>query len=1047
MSDGSAAPNLFFDVFVSDNEFLHPQTENVLCCKIDYLGEPKGEDIVFSPMKDKLESRGLFGANVLARNVNNRIYIRVMNPTNETVELMKDTKIGTIEKVEQQHVDLGTIRNVNDSKEEQDANEDLFSKITINDSLTSNQRKQLIELLTEYRDIFSKSKTDIGHCSLVKHEIFCPDVSPIHLPTRRVPMGMEDKVDALVDDLLQQNIIRPSMSPWNAPIVVIKKKSGDIRLCIDYRMLNSVTKKTSFPIPETQQLLDSLAGSSFFSGIDLSSAYYQLEINEEHKEVTAFGTRKGHYEFNRMPFGLCGAPFTFQRMMNLLLQSENWSQCLIYLDDVMIFSPTFEKHLDRLRNIFEKIRESGIKLGPEKCSFVARQLTFLGHVVSEKGIETDPRKIEALKTWKKPESSKLLRQFLGFANYYRKFIKGYAELAAPLEDLLKEGVNGGKVKDYSISWSTDADIAFDELIKALTSAPVLSYPIPGQRFIIDCDASFGSIGAVLSQVQNGQERVISYASKKLSKAERQYCVTRKELFAVYHFVKNFRHYLLGNRFLLRTDHKALIWMLNWKKPSTSQYCNWVAELASYDFEIVHRPGEQHINADFMSRIEKCGQCELIHADPKRKRNVKILNASSIKMIAKPRNTDSIEEKWRIVKQYHDGMGHIGADKVIDVMKRSYNWPHMVQDVKNYVAGCIFCAERKVGKLKQDCDMHVTARRPFEKIMIDITGPLTPAVKGYRYILGIIDIYSRYPMLIPLKSTESDNIADVLFSNWIAIFGCPEVVISDGGSNFNSALMKKFFSKFHIRKVTSSPYHPQSNGTIERLFRTMKDMVYATAVEKHESWKSVLPQVEIGLRNTKHRITGFAPSEIVFGRLLNWPHMVRHEEIPIDRHQYIDHTNETRQQISNKMSQQSSTVVVAKPSRFNVGDFVMVRKIVANKAGISEPRFFGPCIVNKIIGLKTYELGYQGRQFQRNSDHLKSFRPRESQNLSSKFSTSVITSCHSVAHDTVHIDQRPRLINDRVNSPIGEHISGGIPTTARYPRRRTAVPKFYGFSDR
>jgi len=502
----SKAPDIFFDVFVSNDEVLDPNTENVLCCRIDYLGVANDEDMLFSPSKDKLSVRGLIGANVICKNVDNKLCIRLMNLSHEPVELKKHTKVGTVELLH----DMGNIGNVRGIARENDK-ETYLPKFVIGETLPSDQRAQIQSLLTEFLDIFSKNKSDIGHCTLVKHDIYVNDASPIHLPTRRVPLGMEDRVDEMVDGLLKQKVIRPSMSPWNAPIVVIKKKSGDIRLCIDYRRLNSVTTKTSYPIPETQHLLDSLAGSSFFSGIDLSSAYYQLEINEVHKELTAFSTRQGHFEFNRMPFGLCGAPFTFQRMMNLLLQSENWTQCLIYLDDVLIFSSTFEEHVERLRTIFTKIRESGIKLGPEKCNFATRQLTFLGHVVSQDGIKTDPKKIEALRTWKKPGTTKMLRQFLGFANYYRKFVRGYAELAMPLENLINDRPDRKSKpdKDNAITWNIDAELAFNSLIHALSSAPVLSYPMRNERFVLDCDASFGSIGAVLSQIQNGEERVIS----------------------------------------------------------------------------------------------------------------------------------------------------------------------------------------------------------------------------------------------------------------------------------------------------------------------------------------------------------------------------------------------------------------------------------------------------------------------------------------------------------------------------------------------------------
>ena len=404
-------------------------------------------------------------------------------------------------------------------------------------------------------------------------------------------------------------------------------------MCVDYCKLNSVTKRVVYPIPATQQLLDSLSGALYFSTLDLSQGYHQIPVAEEDIQKTAFATHRGQFEYKRMPFELSTAPSTFQRLMHIVLKNENWQKCLIYLDDVLIFGQSVDEHIQRLKAVLQRIREAGLKLSPSKCFFLKKEVDYLGHVVTSAGIRTDPKKIEKVKQWPLPKTIKQLRSFLGFCGYYRRFIKQYADLARPLETLCVESApnldkSKKKHQDISENWTSQHDSAFNSLKLALTTAPVLSYPNETGTFILDTDASNIGIGAVLSQIQNGTERVIAYESRKLTKPERRYCVTRKELLAVYSFVKHFHHYLFGRAFQVRTDHKALLWMLNWRKPNTSQYCLWKAELEMYEMDVTYRPGKQHTNADALSRLPNCQQCELKHENPVSRRYVKVFASAA-----------------------------------------------------------------------------------------------------------------------------------------------------------------------------------------------------------------------------------------------------------------------------------------------------------------------------------------------------------------------------------------------------------------------------------
>ena len=465
--------NLFFDVCLFETTVLERMEECIVSCYVSSSTVCDMSDAIFLPDQDKLVKLGLIGAAAIVRSKNNKIPVRIINVSDENRTIYKNTKLGFLEILCTEIEEKNRMLHVSTMEEGFEGLNLVFRGINTNDNLTVDEKITVKKLFQNYQGVFSANKMDLGCCKAVKHEIFLKNDTPIKLPIRRVPMGFEDKVDELVNDLLEKNVIQPSTSPWNSPLVIVPKKNGDIRLCVDFRMLNSVTEKLTYPIPDTQQLLDTLNGEKYFSSIDLSSAYYQCELSDESKKLTAFATRRGHFEFNRMPFGLCGAPFTFQRMMNLVLTSENWQKCLIYLDHVLIFGRTFDEHLDRLHCILQKIFDAGIKLSPEKCVFFQKQLTFLGHVISSEGIKTDPQKVMAIKEWRRPCNVEQMRQFLGFANYYRRFIRHYAEFSAPLEDIMKISCQGNVNlgKKTMLKWNDSAAKSFESLKEALITAP------------------------------------------------------------------------------------------------------------------------------------------------------------------------------------------------------------------------------------------------------------------------------------------------------------------------------------------------------------------------------------------------------------------------------------------------------------------------------------------------------------------------------------------------------------------------------------------------
>jgi transposase InsO family protein len=1027
---------------------------------------------LFIPNILPLARRNIVAANAIVDPSGPYIPVRVFNVGDTERRLYKSTCLGEIDLELSYH----KVRKMSERKNT-DAN---FIKAFANnlECLPRAEATKLTDILIEYEDIFSKDKMDIGCVKNVVHHIDTGDALPVACAPRRVPQGVEDKVDELVEQLVKHNIIRPSTSPWNAPIVVVRKKDGDIRLCVDYRRLNAVTRRPIFPIPEAQQLFDTLDGARYFSCLDLSQGYHQVPVATEDIQKTAFTTRRGQYEYLRMPMGLCSAPSTFQRLMHTVLKDENWHKCLIYLDDVLIYGKTPEEHHERLKAVFQRIREANLKLSPSKCTFFQKEVEYLGHVISDEGIKTSPSKVEKVSKWPSPKNAEEVRSFLGLCGYYRRFIKDYAVLVAPLEKLCLPIWNKKSRTPRTHEpwkWIEEHEKAFLQLKWCLTHSPVLTFPRRQGRFILDTDASHDAIGAVLSQIQDNEEKVIAYASHKLTKAERGYCITRKELLAVYKYVLTFKHYLYGRQFSVRTDHQALTWLLNWKKPNTSQYCTWIAELECYDMEIIHRPGKLHTNADALSRIPQCQQCEINHQEPMSRRNVKVIDTETtperalckisfstakwrqeddddihkILQLLKqkktteafPKELEGLSEQARalwtrreqlrirgellylltkdeeyaliiprtrrswLVRTTHEALGHVGVSKTLSALKNKYFWPRMEEFTRLTINSCRQCAERKSGNTNiQPFMQRMVTGYPFEKIAIDISGPFPSGRTGERYILGIIDCFSKYPVLVALKSTDSKSIAAALIQRWISIFGAPLCIHSDRGSNFESEIIFELCAMFGIKKTRTAPYRPQSDGLVERLFRTVKDMVYATSKSFNKEWVEVLPLVEMGLRSTMQSTTKVTPFEVIFGKSMQLPLVwldptdgVSQSDIPITRKFCSDYIIQLQGRLSKLQehvvqsqakTRQEDQIRMEKTKTsmpFSIGEYVMVRILPIEK-GINLPRYSGPYVISDKKGDWTYVLTNlsSGETIVRNHHHLKryyqmtSLRSRENQ---------------------------------------------------------------------
>ena len=573
--------------------------------------------MVLEPRAQFVATKKLLLAKTVVSTAQGTVPLRVLNPTDEACTVHEDTFAAIAEPAtevspwEQRNETVAAVSPTNQSANNKPPNCDqpkVPSHLTdllerSSQHLTDAQRGQLRALLVEFSSVFASSKSDIGRTSLAKHSINTSDAKPIRQPARRLPMHRRDEAETHVQQMLKDGVAEPSSSPWASPVVLVKKEDGSTRFCVDYRKLNDVTVKDSYPFPTADSCFDALAGSRWFSTLDLSSAYWQVEMDVRDEQKTAFTTGSGGlYQFTVMPFGLCNAPATFERLMERVLSGLPWEVCLAYLDHIISHAHTFDEAVARLREVFSRLRDAGLKLSPKKCHLFQQSVTFLGHIVTGEGISTAPDKVRGVNEWPVPTNASELRSFLGLCSYYRRFVGGFAEIARPLHRLTE--------KDTHFIWTAECAQAFQRLKRSLTSAPVLSYPTTTEPFVLDTDASNRGIGAVLSQVQNGEEKAVAYFSTTLSKTERNYCVTRKELLAIVKAVRRFHHYLYGRTFKVRTDHGALRWLLNFKNPE-GQLARWLEALGTYDFLIEHRSGVKHQNEDALSRrpCMDCGHCE------------------------------------------------------------------------------------------------------------------------------------------------------------------------------------------------------------------------------------------------------------------------------------------------------------------------------------------------------------------------------------------------------------------------------------------------------
>lgn len=954
-----------FRIRMAERVVVPAATEAIVPAEIvgDY---PVEKDAVIENGSKYLKDKGILVGRCVFDTTKTIIPVRVMNMTDKPQTIPKQVTAASCETIRAEQVEsvnLGEItgpeekiRNIQQISEEQEnLNNDLPAHLeqvldACKTTLEDDQIKEVTRLLNKHQTVFAKNKDDLGKTGIVKHKIKTGEAPPIKQAPRRIPLAKRADAEAEIQRMLKTGVITPSKSPWASGIVLVKKSDNSWRFCVDYRKLNEVTIKDSYPLPRIDDSLDTLRGSSWFSVLDLQSGYWQVEVDPQDREKTAFVTTSGLYEFQSMPFGLCNAAATFERLMECILRDEQWHTCLIYVDDIIIFANSFEQHLERLDVILEKIKAAGLKISPKKCKLLQPQVKFLGHLVQEKGISPDPAKTKMVDTWPQPKCVREVRSFLGTVSYYRKFIRGFATIAKPLHRLTE--------KEMKFIWTEECQQAYTQLKRALVTSPVLVYPNAEKPYILDTDASGFGIGGVLSQQQEDGEHPICYFSRTLSKTERQYCVTRRELLAVVEAVKHFHHYLYGAEFLVRTDHGALNWIRRFKNPE-GQLARWLEVLDTYNYQVQHRPGRVHANADGLSR-RICGSCKFCKKLPDQANEMleeteEPLDSreEKIRKIRLEQPTDwfqghtaeewmegqkgdpnlkhmwewkrrgkrpewkdvapmskevkcywaqwkriefregilyrvwikeeTDEEEWQvlvpkswtseIMESLHNGVGagHLGLTKTIARLRERFYWAGLTRMVHRWIDRCKECQARKQprrstrGKLKQ-----YRVGVPMERVALDIMVNFPESPRGNRYVLVITDYFTRWAEAYPIPNQEATTVADVLVKEFISRYGIPRQIHSDQGRQFESNLFQELCQKLGMKKTRTTPYHPQGDGLVERLNRTIEDMLSKVISKNQKDWEEYLPLVMYAYRSSVQESTGESPAMMMLGREVELP---------------------------------------------------------------------------------------------------------------------------------------------------------------------------------
>jgi len=1014
--------------------------------------------------------------------------------------------------------------------------------------LNKEERSHVEQILKDNEDCFFLPGDKLKFTNTTNHSIPTTDSIPVHVKQYRYPPAHREEIDRQVNKLLKDNVIQPSSSPYNAPLWIVPKKSiaeKKWRMVVDFRKLNEKTIGDAYPLPNIVEILDQLGSAKYFSIFDLAQGFHQIPMSPDDRAKTAFSTPYGHFEYLRMPFGLRNAPATFQRLMDSVLMGLQGNEVFVYLDDIVVYARSLEEHKVKIDKLMQRLKAAKLQLQPEKCQFLRHEVVYLGHVIGSAGVRPDPDKIAAVRNFPIPHTQKNIKQFLGLAGYYRRFIRNFSKLAKPLTDLLK--------RDAPFIWTHLQEKAFNTLRDELCKEPILQYPDFNKPFILTVDACGYAIGGVLSQGQIGKDLPLTYTSRILNNAERNYSTIEKECLAIVYCVTYFRHYLYGRHFTILTDHKPLIWLHSIKDPS-SRLWKWRLRLSEYDFDINYKAGKTNAVADALSRNPANAEPPLLIEPSSSHQGVTSLpctilskpydsallpvaiptastypinvnthtlntetNSDSGSISEEPRSVDEDDQLLRIrdtrdsilmqkdnhvilvyadgtpfdkgsrdyqqankLPQYNDLMigrarvtevgnkvlialaikasrhspvereeiincirsltdviqelqltsisiaqtdfydniswnfvykilrrflfdqpitltickslirhpevnerknlihekhatkigGHKGVNKTYNRLRQNFYWPTMKQDIQAYIKDCRNCQIKKLTRIKTRQPMLITDTpgAAFDKISMDIVGPLPTTRNYHSYILTIQDLLTKYSVAVPLVRADSLSIAEAFVKNFICIYGPPRALLTDQAPTFFTSLIKSIASKFQIKQYRTTAYYPQSNGSIERSHHVLTEYLKMYLTNNNE-WDDHLATAMFAYNTSVHEGTNYTPYALVFGRTPRIPSsasiLEEHAELPY--HSYL--TNlfnilRSSQEIARKnliKSKEKSKIYYDRrinAQNFRINDKVYLLKEAA-RSKFSD-QYTGPHEVIEILPMNNVKINFKGK---------------------------------------------------------------------------------------
>jgi hypothetical protein len=751
------------------------------------------------------------------------------------------------------------------------------------------QDPEVKQLLEEYQDVFpDELPKELPPSRSVDHKIeIVPGSKPPSRPTYKLSLSEMEELKRQLEDLVTHQFIQPSQSPYGAPVLFVKKKDGDLRMCVDYRALNKQTVRNTYPLPRIDELMDQLHGAKHFTKIDLRSGYHQIRIAEEDVHKTAFRTRYGLHEFKVLPFGLTNAPATFMQLMNEVFKEELDTCVIIYLDDILVYSPTLEQHRKDVRRILQKLRQERLFAKRSKCEFFQDEVEFLGHVLTSNGVQVDPKKVKAVQDWPNLECVNDVQSFLGLVNYYRKFIPDFAQTAVPLTKLLK--------KDQPFVWEHEQRDAFDKLKGALTTAPTLATFDPALPITVHTDASNYAIGAVLMQAG----RPVAYESRKLTAAELNYPIHEKEQLAILYALTKWRTYLHSTKepFTIVTDHESLKY-LDSKEGLSGRQARWAEKLAEYNYEIKYKKGSLNVVPDALSRrpdhqlnpmstvqlesgihlriaevIQQDDYFGDVYRQTERRGDLgnQGFRISNGLLYLKDRlcvpNIPDVRN--HLLKEAHDAplSGHFGASKTYSKLYRYAYWPTMKSMVERYVQSCHMCKTSKNRTTKENGLLQPleTPERPWTHIAMDLVTHLPKTRKGHDAIVVFVDRFSKMARFAPCFTTSTArDVAHIFFKEVFRHHGLPTSIVSDRDPRFTSLFWINLFGAMATSLDMSTAHHQQTDGQSERTIQTLEQYLRLYTSKDQDTWDDQLTHAEFAYNSSRSNATGFTPFEATYG---------------------------------------------------------------------------------------------------------------------------------------------------------------------------------------